>query len=64
MQKHGVILNMICEKLILWTGHCQHSGIRQPNRELVLAAKESLAQIQKKPYVEPQAEPNYGGPAK
>ena len=27
MQKHSVILNMSCDKLIFWPGHCQHPGI-------------------------------------
>ena len=26
MQKHGVILDMSCEKLAFWPGHCQHPG--------------------------------------
>ena len=26
MQKHGVILDMSCDKLTFWPGHCQHSG--------------------------------------
>ena len=27
MRKHGVILDMSCDKLTFWPGHCQHSGI-------------------------------------
>ena len=26
MQKHGVILDMSCDKLIFWPGHCQYPG--------------------------------------
>ena len=26
MRKHGVILDMSCDKLTFWPGHCQHSG--------------------------------------
>ena len=26
MQKHGVILDMSCDKLAFWLGHCQHLG--------------------------------------
>ena len=26
MRKHGVILDMSCNKLIFWPGHCQHPG--------------------------------------
>ena len=29
MQKHGVILNMSCSKLIFWPNHCQHSRIKR-----------------------------------
>ena len=29
MQKHGVILDMSCDKLTFWPGHCQHSGIKK-----------------------------------
>ena len=29
MRKHGVILNMSCDKLTFWPGHCQHSGIEK-----------------------------------
>ena len=41
MQKHGVILNMSCNKLIFWPGHCQHSGIEKLAGPLVkkLASK-------------------------
>ena len=26
MQKHGIILDMSCDKLAFWPGHCQHPG--------------------------------------
>ena len=29
IQKYGVILNMSCDKLIVWPGYCQHLGIKQ-----------------------------------
>ena len=53
MQKHGIILDMSCDKLTFWPGHCQHSGGRQATN-----VKKLLAQIQKeKPHAEPHAEP-------
>ena len=31
MQKHGVILNMSCDKLTFWPSHCQHSEVKVLN---------------------------------
>ena len=43
MRKHGVILDMSCDKLTFWPGHCQHSGIEKsvapPVKELALTLK-------------------------
>ena len=36
MQKHGVILDMSCDKLTFWPGHCQHSRVK---KLLVLTVK-------------------------
>ena len=33
MQKHGVILNMSCDKLIFWPGHCQHADAIKESEE-------------------------------
>ena len=42
MRKHGVILDMSCDKLTFWPGHCQHSGARKVlNELLVLPANRS-----------------------
>ena len=45
MQKHGVILDMSCDKLTFWPGHCQHSGashsgVRMLNESSVPPVKE------------------------
>ena len=41
MRKHGVILDMSCDKLTFWPGHCQHSGARKVlNESSVLPVKE------------------------
>ena len=45
MQKHGIILDMSCNKLTFWPGHCKHSKIR---KLLVPSAKE--------PHAKPHAE--------
>lgn len=29
MRRHGVILDMSCDKLAFWPGHCEHSGIKR-----------------------------------
>lgn len=29
MCKHSVILDMSCDKLVFWPGHCEHSGIKK-----------------------------------
>ena len=42
MRKHGVILDMSCDKLTFWPGHCQHSGARKVlNESSVLPANQS-----------------------
>ena len=44
MQKHGVILDMSCDKLIFWPGHCQHSGAsRKLKDELSIPSVKELA---------------------
>ena len=44
MQKHGVILDISCDKFTFWPGHCQHSGARKMLNELsVLPANQSPA---------------------
>ena len=42
MQKHGVILDMSCDKLTFWPGHCQHSGasVKSEDKSLVPPVKE------------------------
>ena len=40
MQKHGVILDMSCDKLTFWPGHCQHLGAKVLNKLLVPPVKE------------------------
>ena len=40
MRKHGVILDMSCDKLTFWPGHCQHSGVKVLNRSSVPPVKE------------------------
>ena len=51
MQKHGVILDMSCNKFTFWLSHCQHSRVK---KLLVLTVKK-LAPNQKlkKPHAEP-----------
>ena len=47
MQKHGVILDMSCDKLTFWPGHCQHSGARKSKDEsLALPVKEPIRKEQ------------------
>ena len=40
MQKHGVVLNMSCDKLTFWPGHRQHSEAKVFNELLVPTVKE------------------------
>ena len=42
MQKHGVILDMSCDKFIFWPGHCQHleASRKLENRLLAPLVKE------------------------
>ena len=40
MQKHGVILNMSCDELTFWPGHCQHSGARVLSKSVAPPVKE------------------------
>ena len=40
MQKHSVILDMSCDKLTFWPGHCQHSGVKVLTELLVPPVKE------------------------
>ena len=34
MCKHGIILDMSCNKLIFWLGHCQHVGALETMPEI------------------------------
>ena len=43
MQKHGVILDMSCDKLTFWPGHCQHSGARKVLNESSVSPVKELA---------------------
>ena len=50
MQKHGVILDMGCNKFTFWLGYCQHSRVK---RSLVPAVKRlAPTQKSKEPYAE------------
>ena len=52
MQKHGVILNMSCDRLTFWPGYCQHSGMRS-SKELA-----PISILNSKPKAKPEAEPH------
>lgn len=41
MQKHGVIIDLSCDKITFWPGHCQHSTIEKELRGIALAPKPS-----------------------
>ena len=43
MRKHGVILDMSCDKLTFWPGHCQHSGATKVLNELPVSPVQELA---------------------
>ena len=43
MQKHGVILNISCNKLTFWPGHCQHSGATKVLNESAVSPAKKLA---------------------
>ena len=44
MQKHGVILDMSCDKLTFWLGHYQHSGTSKKSEdELLVSSVKELA---------------------
>ena len=40
MRKQDIILDMSCDKLTFWPGHCQHSGAKMLNKLLVPPVKE------------------------
>ena len=43
MRKHGVILDMSCDKLTFWPGHCQHLGAKKSENKLVVPPVKKLA---------------------
>ena len=43
MQKHGVILDMSCNKLTFWLGHCQHSKASISKDKLLVSPVKELA---------------------
>ena len=36
MQKHSLIINMSCIKIIFWPGHCQHSTVKTKSQGITL----------------------------
>lgn len=51
MWKHSVILDMSCNKLTFWPGHCQYSEFKQANK--LTTSIKKLASTLKKPCVDP-----------
>ena len=41
MQKHGLIIDMSCDKITFWPGHCQHSTVETELQRIALAPSQS-----------------------
>ena len=48
MKKHGVILDMNCDKFIFWPGHCQHVGAFKKEHHVLV--KEPATSEKKTPF--------------
>ena len=42
MRRHGIILNMSCDKLTFWPGHCKHSDIK---KKMPVTSKKRIEKI-------------------